>query len=298
MNDRQHKFILRHLRLTALLLLALLLAACTAAPVTPPATATDAPAGEAPVEEAATVATPAPTPEPIPVFFVGINPEFRPFVFIDDDGNLSGFDIDLLNAMSSVAGFEFGYVTTTFGGLLQGINSNSFDAAISAISVTDERTRMVDFTEPYFGTGQAVVSYLSAGNGIAVPTDNTTILGPDDLTADVRVGVKANTTGERFVVDQTDAEFVRYEEAYDALDALGAGEIDAVVVDTPVISRYIFRDPNAGIKLTGGPVTEEEYAIAVSKDEPELLALLNDALTQVVNDGTYDQIFTKWFGAP
>ena len=113
-----------------------------------------------------------------------------------------GFDIDLLNALSSAAGFEFGYINTSFGGLLQGISSDSFDAAISAITVTDERKRMVDFTEPYFGAGQAVVSYLSAGQGLAVRTDNTTILGPDDLTEGVRVGVKADTTGERYVVDR------------------------------------------------------------------------------------------------
>jgi ABC-type amino acid transport substrate-binding protein len=237
-------------------------------------------------------------PTPIAVFTVGVNPEFEPFVFQDENGNLAGFDIDLLNALSAAGDFEFGYATTSFNGLLQGLNSSAFDAAMSAITVTDERRRTVDFTEPYFGSGQAVVSYLSAGQGIAVRNDNTTILGPEQLTDGVRVGVKANTTGERYVVDQTAADFVRFEEAPQALDALVAGEIDAVVVDIPVITYYIRDNPAAGIKLAGGPVTEELYAIAVSKSEPELLAVLNAALQQIAGDGTYDQIFTKWFGSP
>ena len=305
MTIRQNFYALRKVSAAAILLMVLLFAACTPAPSTPPAedsssadsASADAPAATmAPAEEA--VVAPAPTPEPVSVFFVGVNPEFRPFVFVDEAGNMVGFDIDLLNALSSAAGFEFGYVNTSFGGLLQGISSDSFDAAISAITVTDERARMVDFTEPYFGSGQAVVSYLSAGQGLAVRTDNTTILGPDDLTEAVRVGVKANTTGERFVVDQTSGNFARYDEANDALDALAAGEVDAVVLDTPVITHYIFQNPNAGIKLSGGPVTEETYAIAVSKNEPELLAMLNGALAQIVSDGTYDQIFSKWFGSP
>ncbi len=299
MTIRQNLFTLRKVSAAVISFMVLLLAACTPAPSTPPGdpASEDVPvATVAPTEE--TAAAPAPTPEPVSVFFVGVNPEFRPFVFMDEAGNMVGFDIDLLNALSSTAGFEFGYINTSFGGLLQGISSDSFDAAISAITVTDERKRMVDFTEPYFGSGQAVVSYLSAGQGLAVRTDNTTILGPDDLTEAVRVGVKANTTGERFVVDQTSGNFARYDEAYDALDALAAGEVDAVVLDTPVITHYIFQNPNAGIKLSGGPVTEETYAIAVSKNEPELLAMLNDALAQIVSDGTYDQIFTKWFGSP
>ena len=74
--------------------------------------------------------------------------------------------------------------------------------------------------------------------------------------------------------------------------------MDAVVVDIPVIAEYIKAHPEAAIKLTGGPVTEEAYGIAVSKAKPELVQLLNAALAQVRADGTYDRIFQKWFAAP
>jgi polar amino acid transport system substrate-binding protein len=273
--------------------------------------ATEQPAAEttaAPAEEAAPTQPPAtetpaePTPTPLPptlgVVMVGVNPAFEPFVFTDENGQLVGFDIDLLNAMAAANNFEVGFVTSTFNNLFDGLNSGAFDIAVGAITVTDERKNIVNFSDPYYVSGQSPVSYYDAGQGIAVQVDNETITGPDDLTEDVRVGVKAGTTGERYVVDNTSATFVRYQEAPDALNALANGEVDAVVVDIPVITGFIRNNPEAGIKLVGGPVTQEEYAIAVAKDNPDLLAGINAALAKVREDGTYDLIFAKWFGTP
>lgn len=272
----------------------------TAAPVE------EAPTAEPAVEEAAPESTMAPAeenaaPQPPPtlgVVSVGINPAFQPFVFKDENGQLTGFDVDLVNALSAVGNFEVGYTRTSFGGLFSGLTSGAFDIAVGAITVTDDRKQIVDFTDPYYRSGQSPVTYYDAGQGIAVAVENSTILGPNDLTDTVRVGVKAGTTGERFVVDQTTGQFVRYPEAPDALDALAAGEVDAVVVDIPVITNYVRNNPNAGVKLTGGPVTVEEYAIAVTKSKPELRDGLNAALNQLREDGTYDAIFQKWFGSP
>jgi polar amino acid transport system substrate-binding protein len=269
----------------------------------PAAEATAAPAEEAAPTQPPATETPAePTPTPLPptlgVVMVGVNPAFEPFVFTDENGQLVGFDIDLLNAMAAASNFEVGFVTSTFNNLFDGLNSGAFDIAVGAITVTDERKNIVNFSDPYYVSGQSPVSYYDAGQGIAVQVDNETITGPDDLTEDVRVGVKAGTTGERYVVDDTSATFVRYQEAPDALNALANGEVDAVVVDIPVITGFIRNNPEAGIKLVGGPVTQEEYAIAVAKDNPDLLAGINAALAKVREDGTYDLIFAKWFGTP
>jgi ABC-type amino acid transport substrate-binding protein len=118
------------------------------------------------------------------------------------------------------------------------------------------------------------------------------------LTESVTVGVKSGTTGATFVAERTAAQSAVFPEAAPALQALADGQVDAVVVDIPVIAEYIKTQPAAGIKLTGGPVTEEACGIAVSKAKPELLQLLNDALRQVQVDGAYDRIFQKWFAAP
>ncbi len=284
-----------------IVLVALTLTACgqSPAPTAPPLPPTPTPAPiepTAPPAEPATESAPA-TAEPPAVITVGIDPGFEPFVFIQED-RLAGFDVELLNAMAAEADFEVAYVVVPFDEILTGLQDGRFDAAISAITVTDERRAMVDFTAPYFESGKAPVSFYNPGQGIAIRTDNLTITGPESLVEGVRVGIKRGTTGAAFAAENTTAELVEFPESEPAIEALIAGELDAVIVDIPVIVGYIRSNPDAGIRITGGPVTEESYAIAVSKEKPEALSLLDAALAQVQANGAYDRIYNRWFGAP
>lgn len=281
------------------------LSACTGqsvpqTPVTAKATPTTAPAEPTQAATATTAATAAASTV-APAFLavrVGINAAFEPFVFKDASGQVVGFDIDLITAMSKVGNFEVTYIDSSFDALLTGVESGKLDAALSAITVTEERAARVRFSDVYFRAGQAPVSYFNPGQGLAIRQDESTIVGAADLTTGVKVGVKANTTGAQFVTTQTQAEAVVYPEAEEALAALRNGDVDAVVVDIPVIVRYINNNPNAGIRITGGPLTDEQYAIAVNPAHSELLARFNAALAQLQADGTYAQIFAKWFGTP
>lgn len=274
----------------------------TAVPVAP----TDAPAATEPAtpENAAPVPTDAPATEPatepatqLSVITVGIDPAFEPFVFVKD-GKLAGFDVDLLNAIAADADFEVAYVITPFDELFDGLQNGKFDAAISAVTVTDARKQLVDFTAPYFESGKAAVSFYNPGQGIAIRTGNTAIVGPESLVEGVRVGVKKGTTGAAFAAENTRAELVEFAESQPAIEALVAGDVDAVIVDIPVIVGYIKSNPNAGIQITGGPVTDEAYAIAVAKSRPDVLAVLDAALARVKENGTYDQLYNRWFGTP
>ena len=270
-------------------------AAPTEAAVEEPAVEEEATGEEAAAEEpAAAQATPAQTA----VITVGVNAQFEPFVYLDQNGSLAGFDIDIMNALNAVMDFEVAYQNTSFEDLFTGLENGELDAAISAISVTDARKERVDFTDPYFASGLSPVSYFSAGQALATRTDNTTITGAAALTADVKVGVKQGTTGEDYAVANTAADVVLFDESTPLLQALVNGEVDAIILDTPVIIRFIKANPGASIKLTGGPITEEVYAIAVSKERPQVLAGLNEGLQKIQDDGTYDAIYTKWFGAP
>lgn len=289
-----------------LLAFCLLVSACTSQS-TPQAVVTDAEptvavatatvAATVEPTAAAAVAESSPTPALL-VARVGINAAFEPFVFKDASGQVVGFDIDLMTAMSQVGNFEVTYIDSSFEALLAGVESGELDAAISAITLTDERATRVRFSDVYFRSGAAPVSYYNPGQGLAVRLDEATIGGAANLTAGVKVGVKANTTGAQFVTTQTAAEAVVYPEAEEALAALRNSDVDAVVVDIPVIVRYINNNPNAGVRITGAPLTDEQYAIAVNPARPELLDRFNAALLQVQADGIYSQLFEKWFGSP
>ncbi|MCB0024120.1 MAG: transporter substrate-binding domain-containing protein, partial [Caldilinea sp.] len=273
--------------------LLLAVAACGAPAATPAAPEVAAEPTAAPEAEE----SPTPAPAQTGIVTVGIDPSFEPFVFAKD-GKLSGFDVDLLNAMAADGDFEVAYVVSDFDEIFAGLQSGKYDAAISAITITDARKEIVDFTEPYFESGNAPVSFYNPGQGIAIRTDNTAITGPESLTEGVRVGVKSGTTGAEFAAENTTAELVEFVESKPALDALTAGEVDAVIVDIPVIVGYIKSNPNAGLRVTGGPVTEEAYGIAVSKDKPEVLAKLNEALARVRGSDQYATLFNTWFGTP
>ncbi|NJN84031.1 MAG: transporter substrate-binding domain-containing protein [Caldilineaceae bacterium] len=273
---------------------------------------TPAPTSAAVIAPTATAIPAEPTATPIPAqtvapaaealaldsVTVAVNAEFKPFVFLDENGAVTGFDIDLMNALAQVGGFELQYTDMPFEALLDSVTVGEYDVAISAITITDERSQRVDFTAPYFEAGQAPVSYLNAGQGLAVRLDNTTVFSLNDLTEANVVGVKQSTTGDSFVSETAAATVTRFAEAPEALQALSSGAVDAVVLDIPVIVDYIKTHPEAGIKLVGGPVTDEKYGIVVSKAKPEVLAALDSGLEQVRADGTYDALFNQWFGSP
>ncbi|MFN3330902.1 MAG: transporter substrate-binding domain-containing protein [Caldilinea sp.] len=264
----------------------------TATPTPPTPTPTPAAPTVTPTETAPQIVESVPS-----IITVGIDPAFEPFVFTQE-GRLAGFDVDLLNAMAAEADFEVAYVVSSFGEIFDGLQQGRYDAAISAITVTDARRALVDFTAPYFESGKAPVSFYNPGQGIAIRTDNMTIIGPESLVEGMRVGVKSGTTGAEYAEENIGAEIVAFAESEPALEALAGGELDAVIVDISVIVGYIRNNPEAGIRITGGPVNEESYAIAVSKDKPAVLALLDAALVKVKESGAYDRIYNLWFGTP
>lgn len=250
--------------------------------------------------------TPTPPPpatattaaQPITIITVGISADFRPFEFLDENGKLVGFDVELMNALATAGNFEVAYRNVPFDTLLTGLAAGKFDVAISALTITAERQKTVAFTEPYFEAGQAFVSYYSAGQAVAIRTDNPAIQSQADLTSTVIVGVQLGTVGDTYVTDQTDAKIARYADTRRALEALNRGDVDAVVSDIPVLADYIKANPRTGIKLVGGPFTEEQYGIAVNKSKPAVLIKLNTALAQIRKAGTYQKIFDRWFGGP
>ena len=216
---------------------------------------------------------------------IGLNAEYPPFENVDEDGNLVGFDVDLMTAIAEEAGFEFEWVNTRWDGIFVALASGEFDAVISAATITAERAETVDFSDPYFNAGQS----------ITVRADNEDILGPDDL-AGLKVGVQLGTTGDIWLSDETDAEVVRYDENTLAFQALANGDVDAAVADSPTAIEIVQANPEMALKVLPDAYTDELYGIAVNKDRPDLLEAINAGLAAIRENGTYDEIYDNWFG--
>ncbi len=278
--------------LSVLLLAAMAFAACGGG--APP---TEAPAPEQPTQAPAEQPTQAPAeqptqaPEPtkapeVKKVIIGTNAEYPPFEYVDENGEIQGFDIDLMKAIAKAAGFEPEFVNTRWDGIFVALASGEFDAVISAATITDERKQTVDFSEPYFNAGQVLA--VKKGSDIK---------GLEDL-AGKKVGVQLGTTGDIWASENTDAEVVRYDEITLAMQALANGDVDAVINDGPTTADMIKANPEWNVEIVAGPFTDEFYGIAVRKDAPEILAAINKGLEAVRASGEYDQIYEKWFGAP
>ena len=251
-------------------------------------------ATEVPTEEPTAVPTVAPTEAPteppaeeegLGVVTIGTNAEYPPFEYVDEAGNIVGFDVELMEAIAAEAGFEFEFVNTRWDGIFVALASGEFDAVISAATITAEREEMVDFSDPYFNAGQR----------IAVRAGEMGIKGPADL-GGKKVGVQLGTTGDIWLTDETDAEVVRYDENTLAFQALANGDVDAAVADGPTVVDIIEANPEMNLTVLEGVYTEEQYGIAVNPDRQDLLAAINAGLAALKASGKYDEINDKYFG--
>lgn len=218
------------------------------------------------------------------VWEVGTEPTFPPFEMKDDaSGDLIGFDIELMNALGEAAGREIEFVSLPFDGLIPALQSNTIDAAISGMTITAERAQTIDFSRPYF----------EAGLAIAVREGNDEIESFENLEGK-RIAVQIGTTGAEQANAIAGANVSTFDNAPLALQELVNGRVDAVVNDLPA-TLYAINEANLqGVKIVGELITEEYYGIAIPKNS-EVLGEINTALDQLIQDGTYAQIYRKWF---
>ena len=214
---------------------------------------------------------------------------FAPFAFYDENNRkMVGFDVDLIRAIAK----EIGYKTCTikhmdFDDLIPAVNSDKADVAISAISITETRKRVVLFSQPYYKSGLAFI----------VKKDLTDVKAFEDLRTKT-VATQGDTTGAVFTQQLKDkgAVIKAFETNEQALMELKNGKADAVVCDLPVLQYYLTKGGSAYAKLVGKPLTEEEYGIITGKKKPEMEKAVNKALESLKRNGTYDKIYDKWFG--
>ncbi|OGO05915.1 MAG: hypothetical protein A2Y73_03485 [Chloroflexi bacterium RBG_13_56_8] len=216
---------------------------------------------------------------------IGINAEYPPFEYVNEQGEIVGFDPDLLAVIAEEGGFDYELVNTRWDGIFVALASGEFDAVMSAATILPDRAEIVDFSAPYFDAGQM----------IAVRADTADIKNADDL-AGKKVSVQLGTTGDIWLTDETEAEVVRYDENTLAFQALANGDVDAAVADGPTAFDVVEANPEMNLKVLPGVYTDEQYGIAVNKGSLDLLEAVNKGLAAAKSSGKYDEIYEKYFG--
>jgi polar amino acid transport system substrate-binding protein len=223
--------------------------------------------------------------QPKPELVMGTNAEFAPFEFVNEANEIVGFDVDLAREIADRLGYVLKIDNMAFDGLIPALKTGRIDMIVAAMTITEERLLEVNFSDPYYNAGQVIV----------VRADNTDINSVEDLKAGRKIAVQLGTTGDLTAqeIAASEENISRFQQISLAFKEVELGRADAVLVDNPVAERFM--KTNEGFRIVGDTLTQENFGIAVNKDNPELLGKINRALADIVADGTYDELIGKWF---
>ena len=208
-----------------------------------------------------------------------------PFVMADADNRPSGFGIDLVTAIGDKQGFRPNFIPHDFTDMLEDLGKGA-DMAVSAISITDERRALVDFTNSHFESSQALL----------VP-EGSTITTVNDLKGK-KIAVVEGSVGEDMVsqIQAGNGSIVHNTSGWAAVQQVMRKEVDAAFYDAAPLTYYANNYKNQKLRVIIDPsLPKDYYALAVAKGKPELLKKLNAGIEQVKADGTFDKIYQKWF---
>jgi polar amino acid transport system substrate-binding protein len=213
---------------------------------------------------------------------VATDATWPPFEFVNDETKqIEGFDIDFMNAVAEKESLDIEFINVGWDPLLAGMAQGTYDAAISSITITEDRKKDMLFSNPYYAAGQIIV----------VRKDNTTITGKNTLTGNV--GAQLGTTGAMEVEKITTATLRTYDEIGLAFQDLMNGQVNAVVCDNPVAMQYVGKNPDK-LKTAGDVFTNEFYGIAVAKGKTDLLNKINAGVEAVLREGIIETLSAKW----
>lgn len=230
------------------------------------------------------------------------NANFPPYEYKDGD-NIVGIDIEIAEAIAKELGVELEVVDTEFGSIVTGVEAGKYDIGMAGMTVTDERLESVDFSTSYAKGVQSVivladskyVSYEDFYTGFDANGD------PTGVKEGIVIGVQQDTTGDIYASDTAanwgfeEKNVVRYKAGADAVQALKTGKVTAVIIDNEPAKAFV--KANEGLKILETSYVDEDYAIAISKDDPELLEDINAALDKLTKDGTIPAIIEEYIPA-
>jgi polar amino acid transport system substrate-binding protein len=218
-------------------------------------------------------------------YVVGTNASFPPFEYVEE-GEIVGFDIDLVKEIAELQGFEVEFRDISFDSLIPGLASGSLDIVSAGMTITEARKEVVAFSDPYYSANQSVLVHEES------EADLTVLFGDNDI------GVQTGTTGDTWVREKLidrdilTGDIRNYDSYVFVIRDLANQNINAAVLDKPVAETYSKNNP---VKVVAELITGEEYGIAVGKNNQALVEEINAGLAKVIENGTMDQLIKKYF---
>ena len=237
---------------------------------------------------AVAVTSPAIAADPLRI---GVEGAYPPFSYVEADGTLAGFDIDIANALCAAMDRQCEMVQQEWDGMIPALKANKFDAIVASMSITEERKRQVDFTNKYYQTPARVVAHKGAD-----------FADTDDGLAGKRLGVQRGTTHQCYAEKMfPKAELVLYGTQEEVFKDLAIGRLDAELSDSLIAKEgFLDKPEGADFDFLGGDHLDVEcygegVGIAVRKGDDALREALNKAILKIREDGTYKKIDDKYF---
>lgn len=215
---------------------------------------------------------------------------YAPWSFVDAQGKLTGWDVDIANALCDQMKVKCEIIAQEWDGIIPGLNAKKYDMIVASMSVTEKRKQQVTFTKKYKNTSSQFV----AEKGTITETSPAALKGK-------RIGVQRGSVQDEFLsANYPDSEIVRYDKTTDPEMDLIAGRVDLLLANRVTsLLGFLTRPEAANYGLVGqeyaGGVLGEGNAIALRKDDTELLGQVNEAIDAIIANGTYDKITSKYF---
>ncbi len=221
------------------------------------------------------------------VLTMATNAAFPPYEYKDGD-EFKGIDVEIAAAIAEELGMELEIADVEFGSIIGGVQTGKFDMGVAGMTVTEDRLKNVNFSDTY-----------AKGIQVVIVKEDGEVQAIEDMEKDgVKIGVQQDTTGHIYASDTPENggygedAVIPYKTGADAVQALITGKVQCVIIDNEPAKAFV--EANEGLKILDATWVEEDYAIAIAKENTELLEKVNDALAKLTEDGTIPAIIEKY----
>lgn len=215
---------------------------------------------------------------------IGTEGTYPPFTFHDESGELTGFDVEIAREVADRLGVEAEFLETQWDAMFAGLDASRFDMVANQVGINPERQESYEFSDPYI-TSTAV---------LVVAEDDTEILSFEDL--DGKLSAQSLTSNYAETATSFGAELEGVEGFNQAIELLNSGRVDATVNDNLTVLDFLNQRPDAQVKVVDESEDAAQSGLLFRQDSGAIVDEVNQALADMIEDGTYDEISEKWFG--